>query len=269
VPLKKIGYDDNKVKNWDSKGQKIRRAIQKIPLGREYVVSTSDEYAKIYESAFRRPASHIFISGQPRNDVFFDKDNYFQTKHAMKKAAKGRKIILYTPTHRREGEIPFPLEEQFDFRQLDAWCQKENADFVIKRHFYHKKDRVDLSMHKNIVDITNKSMDTQELLMDADILITDYSSTYIDYLLLDRPVIFYNFDYEDYLSQDREMYYPYEEVTPGFKAETFQQLMEELTRVMEGKDHFEQEREDVRNLFYCKEGQGPVGEKIIERIQKK
>ena len=43
-------------------------------------------------------------------------------------------------------------------------------------------------------------MDIQELLMDTDILVTDYSSTYIDYLLLDRPVVFYNFDYQDYLA---------------------------------------------------------------------
>ena len=54
VPLKKVGYDDDKVKNWDSKGQKIRRMIQEIPLGKEYVVATSDFYAPIYESAFRR-----------------------------------------------------------------------------------------------------------------------------------------------------------------------------------------------------------------------
>ena len=62
VPLKKVGYDDDKVKNWDSKGQKIRRMIQEIPLGKEYVVATSDFYAPIYESAFRRSKSHIITS---------------------------------------------------------------------------------------------------------------------------------------------------------------------------------------------------------------
>ena len=40
-------------------------------------------------------------------------------------------------------------------------------------------------MYSNITDITERSMDIQELLMDTDILVTDYSSTYIDYLLLD------------------------------------------------------------------------------------
>lgn len=268
VPLKKVGYDDYKVKNWDSRGQKIRRAIQQIPLGKEYVVATSDAYSKIYESAFRRPESHIITLGQPRNDAFYDVEGMFPMEHKLKKAAKGKKIILYTPTHRKEGEIPFPLMEQFDFEKLNQWCVENETVFVIKRHFYHQKETVDVSKYSNITDITGKSMDIQELLMDTDILVTDYSSTYIDYLLLDRPIVFYNFDYQDYLNTDREMYYDYEEVTPGYKAENFDQLMDEFERLIQGEDYFKEERERVCNFFYCKEGQGPIGKKLLEIIKR-
>ena len=103
VPLKKVGYDDDKVKNWDSKGQKIRRMIQEIPLGKEYVVATSDFYAPIYESAFRRSKRHVITLGQPRNDIFYDQSGKFHASHQLSKAAKGKKVILYTPTHRKEG----------------------------------------------------------------------------------------------------------------------------------------------------------------------
>lgn len=267
VPLKKVGYDDNKVKNWDSKGQKIRRLIQEIPLGKEYVVATSDFYAPIYKSAFRRSSNHILTMGQPRNDIFYDKSGKFHPSHQLKKAAKGKKIILYTPTHRREGEIPFPLFEHFDFKVLNDWCVKNNIVFVIRRHFYHKGEDVDLSMYSNITDITEKSMDIQELLMDTDILVTDYSSTYIDYLLLDRPIVFYNFDYQDYLENDREMYCDYDEVTPGYKAETFEALMEEFKRLIQGNDSFKSDRKRVRDFFYCEEGQGSVGEKLFEFLK--
>lgn len=267
VPLKKVGYDDDKVKNWDSKGQRIRRAIQEIPLGREYVVATSDFYAKIYESAFRRRSDHILTLGQPRNDVFYDQDGRFTTSHKLKKAAKGKKIILYAPTHRQEGKIVFPLKEQFDFEKLNQWCVEHNMVFVIRRHFYHKNEEVDFSMYSNITDITKKSMDIQEILMDTDILISDYSSTYIDYLLLDRPLIFYNFDYEDYLQNDREMYYDYDEVTPGYKAAIFDELMTELDSIAKDEDHFVEERQRVRDLFYCKDGQQMVGEKLLEFLK--
>lgn len=268
VPLKKVGYDDDKVKNWDSKGQKMRHAIQEIPLGKEYVVATSDFYAKIYESAFRRSADHILTLGQPRNDLFYDHNMMmFTPDHQIKKAAKGKKVILYAPTHRKEGKVTFPLQEQFDFDRLNQWCVKNDTVFVIRRHFYHKNEMVDLSSYSNITDITDKVMDIQEILMDTDILISDYSSTYIDYLLLDRPLIFYNFDYEDYLKNDRGMYYDYEEVTPGYKAETFDELMRELDTLMKDKDQFRQERERVRNLFYCKEGQQMVGEKLLDFLK--
>lgn len=118
-------------------------------------------------------------------------------------------------------------------------------------------------MYSNITDITEKSMDIQELLMDTDILVTDYSSTYIDYLLLDRPVVFYNFDYHDYLEHDRGMYCDYEKAAPGYKAETFEALMEEFERLVQGDDHFKEVRRQARDFFYCKEGQGMVGETLL------
>lgn len=268
VPLKKVGYDDDKVKNWDSRGQRIRRAIQQFPLGKEYVTATSSFYAKIYESAFCRPASHILTIGQPRNDLFYDQEGVFHPAHELRKAAKGRKVILYAPTHRKEGKTVFPLQQQFDFERLDQWCQEHHAVFVMKRHFYHKNEKVDFSMYSNITDITDKSMDIQELLMDTDLLVTDYSSTYIDYLLLNRPMVFYNFDYEDYLQNDREMYYEYDHVTPGYKAADFEELLEEFGRLAEGEDQFREERERVRDLFYCKEGQQAVGEKLLQFLSK-
>lgn len=268
VPLKKVGYDDDKVKNWDSKGQKIRRAIQQFPLGKEYVTATSSFYAQVYESAFRRPASHILTIGQPRNDVFYDQKGIFHPEHQMRESAGDRMVILYAPTHRKEGEILFPLAEHFDFKRLDQWCQEHHALFVMKRHFYHKNETVDVSEYENIKDITNESMDIQELLMDTDLLITDYSSTYIDYLLLNRPIVFYNFDYEDYLANDRGMYYEYDYVTPGYKAKNFDQLLEELDRFTAGQDRFLAERERVRDLFYCEEGQQAVGEILLEFLKK-
>ena len=54
VPLKKVGYDDDKVKNWDSKGSENPKNDSGNPIRKEYVVATSDFYAPIYESAFRR-----------------------------------------------------------------------------------------------------------------------------------------------------------------------------------------------------------------------
>lgn len=267
VPLKKVGYDDTKEKNWDSRGQRIRRKIQEFPLGKEYVVATSDTFAKIYESAFRRPAAQILTYGQPRNDFFYDNDHIFPVNKKLQKSLTGNKVILYAPTHRLEGMKPFPLKEHFDFQRLNDFCRENRILFIIRRHFYHFHEESDFSEYSNIVDMTKESLDIQELLMDTDLLITDYSSTYIDYLLLDRPIIFYDFDYDSYIEKDREMYFPYEEVTPGIKAEIFDELMEGMQQVFLGTDEFKDERKIVRNLFYCEKGQKAVGVELLEKIQ--
>ena len=176
-------------------------------------------------------------------------------------------MILYAPTHRQEGKIPFPLREHFDLKKLDEFCRDHQILFIIRRHFYHIHEEADLSDYSNIVDMTKDSLDIQELLIETDILITDYSSTYIDYLLLDRPVIFYDFDYDSYIEKDREMYFPYDEVTPGIKAGTFDELMEGMRQIVSGTDDFKADRKKVRDLFYCKRGQREVGRALLEKMQ--
>lgn len=71
-------------------------------------------------------------------------------QHKMKKAAKGKKMILYAPTHRKEGKEPFPLEENFDFERLNQWCKKHQTVFVIKKHFYHREEETDPDHFANI-----------------------------------------------------------------------------------------------------------------------
>ena len=271
IPLKKVGYDDYYEKDWDSKPQRFRDKIIHVPLGKEYVVATSQTIAKIYESAFRVSANRVICLGQPRNDVFFDTSLMEKVRGSQKEIGieQGKHIqILYAPTHRKEGKIPIELSRIFDLEQLNDFCEKNQCDFLIKKHFYHRNEVENLQKYPRIKDITGESWDTQELLMKTDVLVTDYSSIYIDYLLLDRPMLFYHYDYEAYLQTDREMYFKYEDVTPGERAGEFKQFMEGLERIMKnGREHQKTEREQVRNLFYCKEGQGPVGKILLEKMK--
>lgn len=270
IPLKKVGYDDYYEKDWDSKTQKFRDKIIHVPLGKEYVVATSQTIAKIYESAFRVPASQVICLGQPRNDVFFDENLREKVSGSIKSAEMKRRHIqiLYAPTHRREGEIPVKLSNIFRLKELNDFCESNQCNFLVKKHFYHRNEVENLQEYPRIKDITRESWDTQELLMQADVLITDYSSIYIDYLLLDRPILFYCYDYEEYLRKDRQMYFPYEEVTPGERAEDFAQFMKGLERIIKNRQEYQKaDREQVRELFYCREGQEAVGRKLLQKMK--
>ena len=261
IPLKKVVYDNKYEKNWDSPKQKLRDWLINIPLGKMYFVAPSEMFIPIYQSAFRRKRDQIICLGQPRSDIFFD-------KHRQEKYFPGKKIILYCPTHRNEGAEPIELSKIFDLVRLEEFLAENDYYFVVKKHFYHRNEVENLDGYPHIIDITSEAMDIQKLIMETCVLITDYSSIYIDYLLLDSPLLFYCYDYEHYLEKDREMYFEYEDVTPGIKAKNFDELLIQLKSVIENGDLYgKEERDRVKNMFYCKDGQGPVGDKLLDMIE--
>lgn len=263
IPLKKILYDDKIT--FKPRSESAIYRFSYIPYRKEYVAATSATVAKIYQSAFRKERSKIITLGQPRNDVFYEDGNPVRDQFGF-----GGKIILYMPTHRNEGKVQINCNELFDLERLNDFCVRNNCLFLIKKHFYHLSDEPSrLENLTNIRDITNQSFDSQLLLKAADILITDYSSCYIDYLLLDRPILYFNYDMENYLLNDREMYFDYDEATPGFKAHNYEELEQCLVDVIENnKDDFSADRARVRDIMYDRSAQQPVGRILLDRIKK-
>lgn len=260
IPLKKICRDNKYEKDWDSPRQKFRDRLINVPLGNMYYVATSPVFVDIYQSAFNVKKERVLCIGQPRCDIFFQKKKpvpYFP----------GKNIILYCPTHRNEGAQKIDAGKLFDLGKLEGFLEKYNFYFVIKKHFYHRDEVENLSLYPHIADITGKNIDIQRLVMETKAMVTDYSSIYIDYLLLDKPLLFYCPDYKEYIAKDREMYFDYEKVTPGARADNFDALLKELVLFAENRNSYaKEERERVKNFFYCKEGQAPVGRKIIRMM---
>ena len=93
-------------------------------------------------------------------------------------------------------------------------------------------------------------------------------NTTIDYLLLDRPIIFYNYDIEQYQENDRGFYFDYDMVTPGNKCTNFSELYYELEQIADREDKYVEKRKDVRNIFYDNEACKFVSHKIIDTIEK-
>jgi CDP-glycerol glycerophosphotransferase (TagB/SpsB family) len=102
----------------------------------------------------------------------------------------------------------------------------------------------------SIIDVSAES-DIYPLLREVDILITDYSSIYFDYLLLDRPVIFYPYDLLSYVADDRNLLFDYEAMTPGPKAFDFESLLSTLSGILQDeKDEWKADRRRVLDLAF-------------------
>ena len=211
-----------------------------------YVASTSPLYTRIFSSMFRIPADRVRETGFPRNDILLkdirgsdigvDGD---ALAHIETWKKRGAKIVLYAPTFRDTGDSPF-LEDLAAVEKLNKLMEKRNALFVLKLHPFIKVSMGE-GTHSNILNAAPLT-DSYPLLKLADVLVTDYSSIFVDFLLLDRPEIFFAYDLEKYMKRDRELYFDYHEFTPGPKARSFNEFLETMEAVLAGKDAFREQR---------------------------
>ncbi|MBR6790146.1 MAG: CDP-glycerol glycerophosphotransferase family protein [Oscillospiraceae bacterium] len=169
-----------------------------------YVLAASEMFVPIMAQCFGVPEEKVLLCGHARNDVLFR-----EPAGVMEKLTPGKdfaKLLLWMPTFRtsyndyiQDGTTTrtgLPIFE--DMAQMEAFNEKlkaENALMVIKLHPMQKLSDIAGVDFSNIVLLTNPDLRKMELplyelVARADALITDYSSIYFDYLLLDRPIGF-------------------------------------------------------------------------------
>ena len=265
VPLKKVMWDDNINPKFNWFTYRLKTIIDYIPLRKMYVLSTSDDMQKIMMRSFKKSKKWAPILGQVRNDLFFSEE--FHESINLSKF-KGRRIITYMPTHRNEGKSVMNIGNLIDLNAIDALCKKYGYVFVIKKHFYHANEDISYTnSFEYILDITREGIDAQEMMKYSDVLITDYSSCYIDYLLLNRPILFYAYDLDQYLKKDRKMNFSYEEAAAGPIIQEREALSKEIEKVMLGIDDYRDLRHKVKHIFYNDETSAYSGTKVLEFIQ--
>lgn len=219
---------------------------------RYYMSSSSEFVMRIISRSFKIKKEMIVKCNKPRTDVLFDKQLRDGHNEIVEKIKDGRKAIVYMPTQRSCGSVPIEICKIFDLKKLNDFCVKNNIVFIIKKHFYHKHEQTDLNKYSNIFDISNEDVETQTLLFQTDLLISDYSACYIDYLLLDRPIILYAYDYDAFLKNERELYLNFDDNSCGFKAYTFNQCFEQITNILKNNwdDALGEGRKQIRNLYF-------------------
>ena len=230
-------------------------------LVRQYYVSTSDAITDRYVRVFETDKSHILCLGQARNDVFFTPhENPLRTRFP------GRRIVAYLPTFREDGNGPMPmdLDRLLDLPALEAVCQQYGLVFLVKFHQWTPGHLSDGFEH--IIQLKDNSLHVQMLLDAADILITDYSSCFVDQLLLDRPQILFAYDLDHYMTHERNLYGDFRADATGRLCEDNAALLDELEKLAQGKDAYAGKRHRIRDFYYNPENQCSVAAKQVEKI---
>lgn len=177
----------------------------------EAFVSSSDWFnEKIFPKIFRAKA---YLSlGYPRNDAFsqspmqrdwINAEPYNVLQQIQKDAGD---IVVYAPTYRDWGNNEYPL----DLAAIDTWCRKHNRAFILKFHPFISRlfgEAMGLEESNTLQQLPNypniylypSGKNIYPWLAQAYALVTDYSSIAYDFLLSDKPIVYFQYDKEEYL----------------------------------------------------------------------
>ncbi|MBT2678841.1 CDP-glycerol glycerophosphotransferase family protein [Bacillus sp. ISL-35] len=194
--IKKFGLQDESVK---FRSAKAKDRFKKVYNSLDKVIVGSDIMESIFIDAFGLDSSKLLKTGIPRTDFFFDAQKIKESKQRLfgeNQALNEKKVILYAPTYRDNELNQFKL--QLDLEQM----AKDLGDqFVLVLRLHPAvKNNVDYSAKFPgfVFDYSSPMYEINDLLLIADILISDYSSIPFEFSLMRKPMIFYMYDLDQY-----------------------------------------------------------------------
>lgn len=257
-PLKAMGYVD--------KSEEFKDKIEFTWSNVDYITSYSKLFNKVMNKCINIPKDKYIITGAPRNDLLYISDGRSKLENLLKRKLCGKKVIFYMPTYRyttrgnrvdggRKWDNIFDIDG-LDEKRLNTFLEQNNLFLILKIHPAEEvMVREYIKENSNIhlissFDLENNDIDLYEILNSADLLITDYSSVYFDYLLLDRPIIFVPNDLEYYNSTRGFLLEPYEKWTPGPKVFNQESLENEILTSLNDNSYYKKQREEILNLVH-------------------
>ena len=281
VPLKTIGMEQGNL-SW------FTRKYYKYLFADNYeaVVTTSHELVPVMSRSFLVEPERVKVWGQPRNDMLFVRQSASEILEKIYENSDGDdtsiqqsdKFILYAPTFRDHAPTKlFPFAE-FDSvngnrqkaeEELFSFLEKNRIFLCIRMHLYDTTGcewLKELDRPGSRIRFLNedRAADIMEILNIFDLLITDYSSIYIDYLITEKPIIFLPYDREEYL-KDRGLNFDYDTVTPGPKPKTFSQFLNSVYDLLYNHDSYVQLRAETNQFF--NEIKAPCCESICDFVR--
>lgn len=234
--------------------RRLKRALLPYLYERyDLLIAASEEAKRNLATAFDLPPERIAVTGYPRNDALTGAAVSARCGDTVPFHRADHKLVIgYVPTFRDRTKIDLLADYRFDPRDVSRFLDERDGILWIKGHYAdrgacpaHEKGTV----NRVIFLSDSECPDIYPLLRHTDILITDYSSVYFDFLLLNRPIIFAPFDLEEYTQRDRGLYYRYETVTPGPKARDWPEVLALVEQVLEADEFWTQQRETICKRF--------------------
>lgn len=251
VPIKTVG--DHLDREWSLVGRFFFRLTGS---NWAYHVTTGEAVGPVVREAYRQPEASILPVGYPRNDVLrgevegADLGVDDAVLQRVRDLGRDNPVAFYMPTWREWSDDVdhggVPLDDAVDFQALDDSFAARDAYLLVKLHPRERLD-VDLDELERVVELP-AAADPYPLLEHVDVLVSDYSSIYVDFLVSDDPIVFYPYDLPSY--RDHPGFeFDYQDVTPGPTPTEFTDFQDALLEAIDGTDEYAADRARVRDRF--------------------
>ncbi|TSB48375.1 CDP-glycerol:glycerophosphate glycerophosphotransferase [Alkalicoccobacillus porphyridii] len=237
----------------------------------DYLLSPNAYSSEIFKRAFHYKKNLLEV-GYPRNDLFFDEEKRLPSSIQQLKRSLElpplKKVILYAPTWRddeyhRKGEYRFDL-------QLDLHEMKRSLGesyIVLLRMHYLIADKLSFEGLEDFAFNLSDHEDIAELYLLSDLLVTDYSSVFFDYAILNKPILFYTYDLDKYQHELRGFYFDLRKEAPGPLLKTTEEIIHSIKDLNKITSEYQERRDQFRQRF-CHLDDGQSSHKILKEIFK-
>lgn len=233
-------------------------------------MATGEVFRNVFSKAYLCREENILINSEPVTDVFFKKYKKYEL-------GDYDKILLWTPTFRQSDYLGYndsnkeeilPTFNEDDYNELNDNLKKYNYKLIVKLHpsqdlsKYNKLKFSNLEILSND-DFKKKNMEIYNLLPQVDVLISDYSSLFLQFLLLDKPIMFVVPDIEEYGEKRGFVFENPLDFMPGAIIKTKDEFYSYLDKLHSGEDDYIDKRKKVKKIVheFC---DGKSCERLIE-----
>ncbi|MFX1363413.1 MAG: CDP-glycerol glycerophosphotransferase family protein [Promethearchaeota archaeon] len=208
--------------------------------------SSNENDVNILSSQLKIAPNKIISLGYPRNDILFNKNDKLieNIKNNYDIPYNVQQVFLYAPTFRSNRTFTLPLSES-DIINLNKILKEINSILILKPHMI--TERVRFENYENI-KVLDKKTDFQELLLISDVLISDYSGAWIDYLLTLKPILIFTYDLNNYRKK-KGLNYNLNDIAPGPILYNANELFDAIKNIDIIDKNYKQKREEIRDRF--------------------
>lgn len=236
----------------------------------DWFLSSSSIEDKRVKTAFKYwgiNEKNILKFGNPRNDIFLDLEKRYQVNEEFRAyfgIPEGATVVLYMPTFRDKTKAYFSFSNLDN--KLKNELKKNNIYILEKQHYVNESNIVKVEEEFGNIIMVENTFDTQELLIFGDVLITDFSSIYMDFIIQKKPVIHFVYDGNEYIDYHRGTYGSFSEECAGPIIENIEELIDFLIK---NKDIYFYEEQNKKAFLISNEyNQKNNAAKIIEFLMR-